>query len=536
LRGLDPEARTQLAERILESHVPRKAAALRLDEDFGRLMKVLAGYPLAMEVVLPNLKTQSPSEILVALQAADIDLDVESEDKTKSILKCVEYSHSNLSESAQKLLLCLAPFSGFIHSGLIPIYAKELQKLEPFRDYDFTNFDGAIQEAMHWGLLEAMDEGNRLLTIQPVFPYFLKTKLASLDEVTRKALQEGFKNHYQGLASSYNQLMESKDPQERQMGIFFCRLEYENLYNALQTCLANQESISIFFCLDKYFEVINDIQSGLKIAEDVNQAINKYSDEILQGEFGNEARVALDYLANTYLQTKQYTQARKSYEKELELLESLQFIDERQRGLSKASTYHQLGIVAQKLREYAEARQNYQQAIAIYVEFGDRYSQAMTYHQLGRVAEELREYAEARQNYQQALAICIEFGDRYSQAMTYHQLGIVAQELREYAEARQNYQQALAIFIEFGDRYSQASTYFQLGKVAEELGEIGEAKSNYLLDLQITAEFNDEHGLGISFRNLGRFYQTTQDASLLELISQVLGISVDQARQQLESS
>ena len=229
LRGLDPEARTLLAERILERHVPRKAAALRSNEDFGRLMKVLAGYPLAMEVVLPNLKTQSPREILVALQAADIDLDVESEDKTKSILKCVEYSHSNLSESAQKLLLCLAPFSSFIDRSDLPNYAKQLQKLEPFQDYDFANFDGAIQEAMHWGLLEAMNEGNRLLTIQPVFPYFLKTKLASLDEVTRKALQEGFKNHYQGLASSYNQLMQSKDPQERQLGIFFCRLEYENL-------------------------------------------------------------------------------------------------------------------------------------------------------------------------------------------------------------------------------------------------------------------------------------------------------------------
>jgi 2-oxoisovalerate dehydrogenase E1 component len=37
--------------------------------------------------------------------------------------------------------------------------------------------------------------------------------------------------------------MESKEPQERQLGIFFCRLEYENLYQALQICLANQENI-----------------------------------------------------------------------------------------------------------------------------------------------------------------------------------------------------------------------------------------------------------------------------------------------------
>ena len=223
-----------MAQRILARHVPQKVKAIEADPEFIRLMKVLAGYPLALEVVLPNLKSQSPSQVLEALQAADFDLDSGSEDKTKSILKCVEYSHSNLSPDAQRLLICLAPFSSFIDRSDLPNYAEELQKLEPFQDYDFANFDVAIQEAINLGLLEGMDEENRLLTIQPIFPYFLKTKLASLDAAICKALQECFKNHYEGLADSYNQLMKSKDPQERQLGIFFCRLEYENLYNALQ--------------------------------------------------------------------------------------------------------------------------------------------------------------------------------------------------------------------------------------------------------------------------------------------------------------
>ena len=72
---------------------------------------------------------------------------------------------------------------------------------------------------------------------------------------------------------------------------------------------------------------------------------------------------------------------------------------------------------------------------------------------MGRIAQELGEYAQARDFYQQALSIKIEFGDRYSQAFSYHQLGIVAQKMREYAQARDFYQQALSIFIEFGDRY-----------------------------------------------------------------------------------
>jgi len=202
----------------------------------------------------------------------------------------------------------------------------------------------------------------------------------------------------------------------------------------------------------------------------------------------------------------------------------------------EANSLEDLGIVNCKTREFEQAKLHLQESLSIKEKIGDRYSQASTYHQLGRVAEELREYAEARQNYQQALAIKIELGDRYSQAKTYHQLGIVAQDLREYAEARQNYQQAIAIKIEFGDRYSQAFTYGQLGLLAAAEDNLTEAGKNLLQALEIFAQFQDRHSVEMTVSNLSRIYQTTQDASLLESISQVLGISVDQARQQLESS
>nr|MDZ8020665.1 tetratricopeptide repeat protein [Nostoc sp. SerVER01] len=574
LRGLDAEARTELSNKILERNVgdERKIAKIREDGDFQKLMKVLAGYPLAMEVVLANLKNLSSQEILAKLVAADINLDTGSEDKTQSILKCVEYSHSNLSLDAQKLLLCLASFSGFIDRSDIPNYANELQKIEQFQNDDFDKFDEAIQEAINWGLLSLINEDiPQLLQIQPVFPFFLKAKLAESDAATRAALREGFKNHYIGLSRSYNRYMQSKEPQERQIGIFFCRLEYENLYNALQICLEKQETIDIFFCLFQYFYINNDIPSSLKLSEFVCNAQVAYPPEIRTGEIGLHIVMALDRLASCYLQTQNYSQAKESYLRVIELSQQLQGVEARQIKSSLASTYHNLGYVAQELRQYDQARDYYQQALEIKIEFGDRYICASTYHQLGRVAEELRQYDQARDYYQQALEIFIEFGDRYSCARTYHnlgyvaqelrqydqardyyqqaleikiefgdrysctrtyhQLGNVAQELRQYDQARDYYQQALEIFIEFGDRYSCASTYFQLGKVAEELGELEEAKANYLQDLVITTEFNDEHGLGISLRNLARFYQTTQDEDLLREVAKIFGTTVEELKE-----
>ncbi|MBG1245121.1 tetratricopeptide repeat protein [Nostoc sp. NZL] len=67
------------------------------------------------------------------------------------------------------------------------------------------------------------------------------------------------------------------------------------------------------------------------------------------------------------------------------------------------------------------------------------------YHQLETVAQELREFEEARRNYQQALAINIKFGDRYFQALTYHCLGTLAEVEDNYTEARVHLQTALEI-------------------------------------------------------------------------------------------
>ncbi|MGB3419312.1 MAG: tetratricopeptide repeat protein [Dolichospermum sp.] len=529
LQGLDQEARTELAEKILEINIPpHKIEKIRQDGDFQKLMKLLAGYPLAMEVVLANLQKQTPQKILQGLQAADVNLDVASEDKTKSILKCVEYSHSNLSPEAQKLLICLAPFSGFIFREKMPDYIKELQKLESFQNYQFDKFDDAIKEAINWGLLSPMDKDSPWLTIQPVFPYFLKTKLATVDAPTCEALQTGFKNHYLGLASYYNQLMESKDPQERQLGIFFCKREYENLYNGLQICLEKQESISIYFCLDKYFRLINDNPSNLKLAETVCQRLDNYSTAFIKSELGYQIAFAIDRLGNCQLTAQQYKESQKSYEKTLQIYDALESGEERQKQLWKANTYHQLGYVAQEMREYAQARDFYQLALSIFIEFGDRYEQAGTYHNLGIVAQEMREYAQARDFYQQALAIKIKFGDRYSQANTYHQLGYVAQKMREYAQARDFYQLALSIFIEFGDRYEQAGTYHQLGYVAQEMREYAQARNYYQQALSIYIEFGDRYEQASTYHNLGIVAQKMREyVQARDYYQQALAIKIE---------
>ncbi|MGL6341923.1 MAG: NB-ARC domain-containing protein, partial [Waterburya sp.] len=282
LKGLDIQARTDLAENILRRVNSSKSLdEIKQDKHFQRLMNLLAGYPLAMEVVLVNLKQQSPEEILEQLEKAEIDPG--GEEKTNNIIKCIEYSHSNLSESAQKLLLLLAPFHKFIDSSDLKHYVAELKKLEPFQDYELEQLEleSAINEAVNWGLLSPISQDSpQFLTIQPVLPYFLNTKLKEADEATRDALQEGFKNHYQALANYYFNLMKSMEPQERQWGIAFVSWEYENLYQGLQIYLAQQERVySIWICLYNYLGLINNRAEQLQLTKNLYDKLSQYTSE-----------------------------------------------------------------------------------------------------------------------------------------------------------------------------------------------------------------------------------------------------------------
>ena len=69
LQGLDTESRSILAEKILERHVvaPNRIKKIREDDNFERLMNLLAGNPLAMQEELANLNTQTLEEILSRL-------------------------------------------------------------------------------------------------------------------------------------------------------------------------------------------------------------------------------------------------------------------------------------------------------------------------------------------------------------------------------------------------------------------------------------------------------------------------------------
>ena len=249
LGGLDPEAASILADRILERN---NATKYRQKTELLELLKVLDGFPLALEVVLANLARQTPAEVLAALQVGDtVSLNTgDSEKRTESILRCIDYSHSNLSPEAQQLLLCLAPFTSVIDTGTLENYTAQLRQQPALAALPFERWPEVLQEAANWGLLSPDPDSPRYLRLQPIFPYFLRNRLDTADlSPLRAAVETAFRLHYDQLGSALYKLLKSKEPQKRQVGQVLTSLEYENLSTALDLALAAQVSISISIIL-----------------------------------------------------------------------------------------------------------------------------------------------------------------------------------------------------------------------------------------------------------------------------------------------
>ncbi len=514
LPGLDTEAASTLAERVLERHIgdSEKRSKYRQSDDFKELLKILDGYPLPIQVVMANLSSQEPSEILKAFKEGGMIQDGTIPSKTENIMLCIDYSHGNLAPEAQRLLMCLAPFTGVVYKLLIEKYTKYLKAQPALADLRFDMWGEVFKATEAWGLITLYKEPGYevpgYLRLQPVLPYFLRIRLNQEPQM-RQAIETAFRQIYDVFGYQMSDIMQSKQPDPKQAGQALAMLEYENLITALELDLKAQVSVSgPYSALSRYLDITKDQSRGLELGEKIMAGLEGYPPAILEGQIGFDiVAVMSNEIAERQLKLKKFSEAEASYQKALKLLDCLMNIDEKSKADAKAVIYHNLGRVAQEQIQWNQAEDYYKKAIEIKIELNDRYNQASTYHQLGIVAKGQRQWNQAEDYYKKAIEIYIEFNDRYGQAMPYLSLGVMAQEQRQLKLAEDYYKKALEIYIEFNDRYDQAGTYHNLGMVAQEQRQLKQAEDYYKKALGIYVEFNDRYDQASNYYQLGTVAQ-----------------------------
>jgi tetratricopeptide (TPR) repeat protein len=423
--------------------------------------------------VLANLVKQTPTEILAALKAGNVSLDGDSQQKTESIIRCIDYSHSNLSPAAQNLLICFAPFTSVFDTRVLKVYTDLLKQQPNLATLPFEHWSEILHEAENWGLLTPDPDNPSYLHLQPVLPYFLQTRLALSGQEIRTSIELAFRQLYEQYAEyRLEDMLTAKEAQERQIGQYIVSLEYENLLTALQLALnAHIKMVTLHLVLREYLTAAQDKERMLELNRIVLDGLEKYPASMWSGNDAFNLFSVMGNIANSQLDLKQYKAAEESYKKLLVFAKQATGIDEKVLGMFKATVYHNLGIVAQEQRQWQQAEQYYQQALQIYEEYHERYEQASTYHNLGIVAQEQRQWEQAEQYYQQALQIKQEHHARYEQASTYHQLGRVAQEQRQWERACEYFLKSLEICIAYNEQYYIGLPLYQLAKLWQERGD-----------------------------------------------------------------
>ncbi len=498
LPGLDPQAASTLLERILRSH-----GALRWFQDTAErdalqdLVALLGGYPLPMTVVLPVLATHAPSAVLAELKAGGTGADPAGQ-----INRAIEYSHGKLNPALQNSLLMLAPFIAVIPPPqMLDAYRGFLLSDETIQALGPIDLAGAVGEAVKVGLASPHAHLLDWVQVQPVLPYFLRSRLQQ-HEYLREVTSQAHYQLYTRMGPQLHQLLISPgDPEQRATGQAATRAEYANLTAALTHGLETGQPINALIRpLEEYLDQAQQHTARRKLLDD---AIASYPEPATPAQ-QEELAVLHNLAGNTALGQRRFDDAKAHHETELRLHEAAN--DRQAQGV----TYHQLGIVAQQQRRFEDAEANYRKAIDLYLEFGDRHGAARTYHQLGMVAEDQRRFEDAEANYRKAIDLKLEFGDRHGAASTYHQLGIVAQQQRRFEDAEAHYRKAIDLYLEFGDRHNAASTYHQLGIVAEDQGRFEDAEAHYREALDLSLESGDRHGAASTYHQLGAVAQKQQ--------------------------
>jgi tetratricopeptide (TPR) repeat protein len=148
-----------------------------------------------------------------------------------------------------------------------------------------------------------------------------------------------------------------------------------------------------------------------------------------------------------------------------------------------------LGVVANEQKDNEAAKEYYQKALVIYMQYQDVYSQGRVYQNLGVVAQEQKDYQGAEEYYQKALTIYVQYQDAHRQGRVYQNLGITAKEQKDYQAAKESYQKALERYLQSPEAaYSIANTIHSMLTFAKQSGEIAFGKAMYEKALPFIAE------------------------------------------------
>ena len=535
LRGLRLHESQELAVKVME-HAVIKPNVIRELPDYNALLKYLAGNPLAIQVIIPELSRIKPDALLSTLKSGTANLadDDKREGREHSLAASLSYRLDALDPTLRKRLGVLALFQGFVDVDVLAFISQVDNSPELIKGLDENDWIRILDPAAEIGLLRKIGQGY--YTIHPAVPWFLHNLATeAFPGEESDALTKAFCEAYGAYSSFLYRLRNSNT----QIAITRLTIEEGNLMHTVRLsqdrglwddlervlCGINQ-LLTLRGRWVEWEKIVADLEpmtqgsdSGplpgreslwLSLLKDQSQLAMQRRDFIaaetiycrlkehyervgdergLAVEFYNLGRIAEEY--------RRFNEAEEWFKRSMEIVERIEDAE------GQANNLYQFGVIALERREFEEAEGWYKCSLEIREQMGDERNQAYTLHQLGRIAQERREFDEAERWYKRSLEIKERLGDELGQASTLYHLGTIAQEHREFNIAEALYKSSLDLVERIGDERGQAFSLHQLGIIAVEYGKYEESREWYNRSLEIMERIGDELGQGRTLAQIG---------------------------------
>ena len=535
--GLTVRDGAQLAKVILGT-IGRQPKDFKDDREYSNLIRLLHGHPRSLEVVLPQLRTKSPKQIIDELQYR-VNTGASLEDAS------LAYAFSQMSEVTRKYLPLVGLFSTNVDADTLGSFGKYCRR-KPVEERssalgdlpEASAWERVLEEANRNGFLRSL--GSRIYGLHPTLPPFLRKAL--MGEIGEEALEQinaKLLEFYAGFGTFLFEQVRKGDSNAKSV----MAVEEGNFLRALRFAEARQNwgcAQAIAQTLNEFYEIQGRLDEWRSLRSDLLRCIGREmaadspkekaalwrfllgeeaSDALARGEFDavedsyltilryltslgmadNEPKIAVAYhqLGMIAQERQQFDRAEQWYRKALEIYERL--------GLERdaADDYHQLGMIAQERRQFDRAEEWYRKALEIFERPGLERDAASAYHQLGNVCCLRQQFDRAEQWYRKALEIYERLGLERDAVDEYHQLGIIAQERRQFDRAEEWYKKALEIYERLGLERDIADEYHQLGNVCYLRQQFDRAEEWYKKALEIFERLGLERDAATDYHQLG---------------------------------
>lgn len=200
---------------------------------------------------------------------------------------------------------------------------------------------------------------------------------------------------------------------------------------------------------------------------------------------------------------RQYTDALQFYQ------EALAFFQQSSDRDGEAKALMSIGLVQVDLSGYADALQSEQQALMLFRQQNDRVEEARTLLIIGFLQDGHGQETVALQAVEQALTLFEQLGDRDGESRTLNGIGITQSRQGEYALALQSFEKALALDRQLHDPDTEAQTLLNIGNLQGSQNQFSDALQSYRQARTLFQQVGDQANAAIAEQRIEKVQSLT---------------------------